>query len=99
MVWSLVVHCMVVWLTGIQYFHVLVVRRSLTVLRPRQAFHDIICECRILLAIFAIGAYRTYMSLYIHKKQVAGEVSLTPGTVISEWLVFLKDFRCTGILR
>ena len=90
---------MVVWLMGIQYLHVLVVQRSLTVLRPSQAFHDMICECRILLANFPIVAYRTYMSLYVQKEQVAGEVSLTPGTVISEWLASLKDFRCKGILR
>ena len=97
---SLVVHRMVVWLTGIQYLHdVLVVQRGLTVLRPSQAFHDIVCECRILLAIFQIMAYRTYMSLYIQKKQVAGEVSSTPGAVISEWLVSLNDFRSKSILR
>ena len=29
-------------------------------------------------------AYRTYMSLYI-EKEVAGEVSLTPGAVVSDW--------------
>ena len=39
------------------------------------------------------------MSLYIQRKLVASGVSLTPGTVISEWLVSLKDFRCKGILR
>ena len=37
------------------------------------------------------------MSLYVQKKQVAGEVSLTPGAVISEWLVSLMDFGCKGI--
>ena len=31
------------------------------------------------------------MSLYVQEKQVAGEVSLTPGAVITEWLVSLKD--------
>ena len=46
----LVVHCMVVCLTGIKCLYVLVVQRSLTVLRPSQAFHDIMCECRILLS-------------------------------------------------
>ena len=84
----MVVHYMVVWLTGIQYLHVLVVQRSLTVLRPSQAFHDIICECRILLAIFLIVAYRTEMLLYVQKKQllIAGKVSLTPGAVITgDW--------------
>ena len=37
----LVVHC-IMWLTGIHtaYLHVLVVHRSLTVLRPSQAFQD-----------------------------------------------------------
>ena len=39
------------------------------------------------------------MSLYVEKKQVADEVSLTPGTVISEWSVSLKDFCCKGIHR
>ena len=34
---------------------------SLTVLRPSQAFHDVICECRILFAIFPTVAYRTCM--------------------------------------
>ena len=53
MVCCLVVHCMVVWLTRMQYLHVLVVQRSLTVLRPSQAFHDMLCECRILLTQIA----------------------------------------------
>ena len=39
----MVVHCIVVWLTGIQNLHILVVDRGVTVLRPNQAFHDIIC--------------------------------------------------------
>ena len=47
---------------------------TVTVLRPSQAFHDV-CECRILLAIFPIVAYRTCT--------VAGEVSLTPGAIVS----------------
>ena len=89
---------MVVLLTGIQYLHALVVQRSLTVLRPSQALHDKTCECRTLLAIFPIVPYRTNMSLYIQKKQVAGEISLTPCTVIIEWLVSLKDFRRKGFL-
>ena len=79
--------------------HVLVVQRSLAVLRPSQAFHDIARECRILLAIFPMVAHRIYVSFHVQKKQVAGEVSLTPGTVISESLVSLKDFRYKGILR
>ena len=56
----LVVHCMVVWLTGIQYsLHILVVSGSLAVVRPSQAIHDATCECRILLfAIFPTVAYR-----------------------------------------
>ena len=37
LVCCLVVHCM-------QYLHVLAVQRSLTVVRPSQAFHDAICE-------------------------------------------------------
>ena len=54
-------------------------QRSLSVLRPNQA----LCECRILLfAIFPmIVAYRTRM----YRIRVAGEVSLTPGAVISGW--------------
>ena len=60
------VHCMVVWLTGIQYLHLRVAQRSLTVLlRPSQAMHDIRCACRILLAMFPIVAYRTYISLHV----------------------------------
>ena len=43
-----------------------------------------------LLAIFPIVTYRTFTSLYVQKKQVAGEGSLTPGAVISERLVSLK---------
>ena len=38
LVYSLVVHWMVVWLLGIRCLHVLIVQRSLTVLRPNQAF-------------------------------------------------------------
>ena len=79
----LVVHCIVMWLTGMQCLH-----------------DNTNCECRILLAIFPIVAYRTcYMSLYEQKRQVAGEASSTPGTVISHCLVSLKDFRCEGIHR
>ena len=33
---------MVVWLTGIQYLHVPVVQRSLTIVRPSRAFHDLL---------------------------------------------------------
>ena len=40
LVCCLVVHCMVVWLTGTQHLHVLAVQRSLTVVRPSQAFYD-----------------------------------------------------------
>ena len=42
----LVVHCMVVWLTGIQYFHALAVQRSLAVVPPSQAFNGAVCEYR-----------------------------------------------------
>jgi len=57
----LVVHYMVGWLTGILYLQIiLLVQRSLTVPRPGQAFHDIVCECRIPLAIFPTVTYRTY---------------------------------------
>ena len=75
---------MVVWLTGIYYLRVLVGQSSLTVLRPSQAFHDIICHvsvesCSI---FFPIVAYRTCHCIYAQKKRVAGEVSLTLGVVI-----------------
>ena len=50
---------MVVWLTGVQYLQVLAVQRSLAVVRLSQAFHDAICECGIMLAIFSTVAYRT----------------------------------------
>ena len=36
------------------------------------------------------------MHVHILQNQVAGEVSLTPGTVLSA-VVSLKDFRCKGI--
>ena len=42
-----------VWLTGIQYFHVLVVQRGLTVVRPSLAFRDSMCEYRVMYAIFS----------------------------------------------
>ena len=54
-----------------------VVYGTLTAVRPSQAFHDAICECRIMFAIFSTVAYRTCTE--------AGsrlEVSLTPGAVI-----------------
>ena len=78
----LVVHCMVLWLTGRQYLHVLVVQRRLTVVRPSQAFIPWcrIYECRILFAIF-----RQWHTGHVQKKQVTGEVSLAPGAVISGW--------------
>ena len=44
---------MVVWLTGTQYLHELAVQPRLTVLRPRQAFHDATCEYRVMLAILS----------------------------------------------
>ena len=51
-----VVHCMVVWFTGIPYLHVLVVQRSLTVLRLNQAGHDV---TRVLYgAVFPTGSMR-----------------------------------------
>ena len=40
--------------------HVLAVQRSVTVVRRSQAFHDAICEYRVLMiAIFSTVAYRT----------------------------------------
>ena len=53
----LAAHLMVVSLH--QYLHVLVLHRSLAVLRPSQVFHDILCDRRIMFAIFLIVAYRT----------------------------------------
>ena len=49
---------MVVRLTGTQYLDV-VVQRSLTVVLPSQAFHDAICERRVMFAIFPTVAYKT----------------------------------------
>ena len=68
---------MVVWLTSIQYLHVLVVQRSLvTVARPSQASHDdAICEYRGMFAIFR--QWRTGHTCV--QNQVAREVSMTPG--------------------
>ena len=88
---------MVLWLRGIQqYLHALLVQRSLNVLRPNQAFHDIVikCGCRIRCLRFFRLAYRPCM----YRSRVTGEVLLTPGAVISK-LVSLKDFRCKGINR
>ena len=45
-----------VWLTGVQYLHVLAVQRSLTVVRPSQAFHDSMCDYRVMFAIFSTVA-------------------------------------------
>ena len=42
-----------VWFTGIQYLHALAVQRGLTVVRPSQAFHDSMCEYRVMFAIFS----------------------------------------------
>ena len=53
------VHCMVVWLTGMQYLHVLALKRCLTVVWPSQAFHDAICEYRVIFAICSTVACRT----------------------------------------
>ena len=44
---------MVVWLTGIQYLHVLEVQRNLTIVRPSQASHAAMCEYRVMFAIFS----------------------------------------------
>ena len=78
--WFDAAHCMVVWLTRIQYLHVLVVQGSRTVLRPGQAFHDVLCECRVLFAIVPTVAYAGHV-----QKQVTGEVSITPRAVVSSW--------------
>ena len=40
------------WLTGIQYLHVLAVQRSLTIVRRSEAFHDAMCENGAMFAIF-----------------------------------------------
>ena len=42
---------MVAWLTGTQHLHVLAVQRSLTFVRPCQAFHDGTFQCRVMFAI------------------------------------------------
>ena len=60
---------------GIQYSHVLVVQRSLTVLRPSQAFHDATCEYRVMFAIFTIVvAYGTCTETCSRRDEMA------PGT-------------------
>ena len=43
-----------------------------------------VCECRKMIAIFPIVAYRTCHYICT-KMQVAGEVSFTSGAVISGW--------------
>ena len=85
---------MVVSLTGIQQdLHVLVVQRSLTVLRPNQAFHHVICVSNTARDFSASDTQDT------HAIVCTEEVSLTPGAVIDEWFVSLKDFRSKGIHR
>ena len=87
----MVVHCMVVWLTGIQYLHVPAVQRTLTVVRLSQEFYEAICKCRILFSFVDSGVQ--------DMKQVAGDVSMTPGAVMSgccpRWIVFARVY--TGV--
>ena len=63
---------MVIGHTAVLMIHVLVVQRSLTVLRPSQAFQDIvICACRTLsVRDFSDSGVR---DMYV-QKQIAGEV-------------------------
>ena len=56
---------MVVWPMRIKYFHVLVVQGSRTVLRPSQAFHDVLFEFRVLFAVVPTVAYT---EAYLHIK-------------------------------
>ena len=77
-----------------QYLHVLPVQRSLARLRPSQAFHDIVCKCRIMLAIFPIIlAYRT--------RHCTEEAGSRRGIIDTrrrhQWFVSLRDFHCKGI--
>ena len=66
----LVVHCIIVWLTGLQYSYMCSQFSiySLTVVRPSQAFHDALCEHRVILAFFSTVAYRT-MYMYRNRKE------------------------------
>ena len=73
-----------------------VVQRSLTVVRPSQAFHYVIpyqvCECRMLSAIFPMVAY-------ICTDAVSRRGIIDTTKRRHQWLVSMKDFRCNGILR
>ena len=69
--------------------HARAVKRGLIVLRPTQAFHGEIFECRILLAIFPTVAYKTCAE--------AGSRRGIDTTRRHQCLVSLKDFGCKGI--
>ena len=74
------------------YLHVLVVQRSLTVLRPSQAFHHVICGCRIMFAIFPTVAYRTCT-------EAGSRRGVNDTRRRHQLLVSLMDCRCKGIHR
>ena len=85
LVCCLVVHCM-------QYLHVLAVQRSLTVVRPSQAFHVQYVSIRVTFAIFSIVAYRTCT-------EIGSRRSIIDTSRRHQVMVSLKDFRCHGIHR
>ena len=72
---------------------ILGVQRSLTVLRPSQAFHDVIWECRILFAVFPTVAYSTCAQAGSSRR------GIIDARRRHQWLVSLRDFRCKGISR
>ena len=79
-------------LTGIYYLHVIVVQRSLAVVRPIQAFLDAIFGCRIMFATFPTATYRTCT-------EASSGRGINGIRRRHQWLVYLIDFRCKGIHR
>ena len=71
---------------------VLVVQRSLAVIRPSQAFHDIMYMSNNAVCDFSDSSVQDMATLYIQTKLVAGEASLTPGAVVG----FLEQFSLQG---
>ena len=74
----------------ILHSHALAVHRSIIVVRPTQAFHDEVCECRLVLAIFATVVYRTCA-------EAGSRRGVFDTTRRHQLLVSLKDFGCKGI--
>ena len=80
-----------VWLTAIQHLHVLAVQHSLTVVRPSQAFHDSMCDYRVMFAIFSTVAANGTCTETGRRQGVNGTRRRQAPTVV--WLFPIDQYK------